>query len=61
MISYYLIFNSCCERKELIDGIIDEDGISIHRACKIVCMSRSMYYYSHKKDDGIIINKLIVF
>lgn len=42
-----------------MNGVIDEQGISIHRACKIVCMSRSMYYYDHKKDDQIVISKLM--
>ncbi|WP_052217470.1 IS3 family transposase [Empedobacter falsenii] len=36
-----------------------EQGISIHRACKIVCMSRSMYYYVHKKNDQTVISKLM--
>jgi len=39
--------------------VINDEGISVHRACKIVCMSRSMYYYDHKKDDGIVIDKLM--
>ena len=39
--------------------MIEAEGISIHRACKIVCMSRSMYYYAHKKDDQIVIDKLM--
>ncbi len=45
-----------CERKELIEGVLEAEGSSVHRACKIVCMSRSIYYYAHKKDDQIIIS-----
>jgi len=39
-----------------VNGVIDEQGVSIHRARKIVCMSRSMYYYDHRKDDQIVIS-----
>lgn len=48
-----------CERKELVNGVIDEQGISIPSACKIVCMSRSMCYCDHKKDNQIAITKLM--
>lgn len=45
------------ESKTLVNGFIDEQGVSIYRACKIVFMSRSMYYYDHEKDYKIgIIN-----
>ncbi len=36
-----------------------EEGISVHRTCKIGCMSRSMYYYSHAKDDEEVVAKLM--
>ena len=32
--------------------------MSIHRACRIVCLSRSMYYYRAQKDDTMLISKL---
>ncbi|WP_223609587.1 hypothetical protein [Chryseobacterium sp. OSA05B] len=48
-----------CERKELAEGVVNETGITVHRACKIVCMSRSTYYYGHKKDDPTVISKLL--
>lgn len=39
--------------------MVVQEEISIHRACSIVCMSRSMYYYTHKKDDSVVISKLM--
>lgn len=48
-----------CGRKELVDWAIEEQGISIHRACKIICMIRSMYYNAHKKNDQTFISKLV--
>lgn len=32
--------------------------MSIHRACHIVSLTRSMYYYRTQKDDGAVISKL---
>lgn len=39
--------------------MVKEEAISVHRACKIVCMSRSMYYYEHTKSDEPVISKLM--
>jgi len=43
----------------LAEVIISETGISVHRAYKVVCMSRSKYYYEHKKDDPLVNSKLL--
>lgn len=42
-----------------MSGVVAEEGISVHRACKIVCMNRSMYYYTHTKDDEEVVAKLM--
>ena len=47
-----------CERKELATEIISAESVSVSRACKIVCLPRSMYYYQSVKDDGEVIAKL---
>ena len=33
-------------------------GISISRACSVVDLHRSMWYYKSKKDDSLVIDKL---
>lgn len=38
--------------------ILEEFKISVCRACAIVCLTRSMYYYSTKKDDRAVMLKL---
>lgn len=38
--------------------MIDEHDISTQRACRIVGLSRSMWYYNSKKDDSHVIDKL---
>lgn len=47
-----------CERKALVVEMVIKEQISVNRACKIVSMTRSMYYYSSKKNDEAIIEKL---
>ena len=37
---------------------MEERGISVSRACKIVSLPRSQFYYTSKKDDTAIISKL---
>ncbi len=38
--------------------MIKEYQVSISRACRVVDLHKSMWYYSTKKDDGPVINKL---
>lgn len=47
-----------CQRKELAGQIIEEEDISISRTCKIVNLSRSMFYYQSIKDDSEITDYL---
>lgn len=42
----------------MVEEILKENEISVGRACVIVCLTRSMYYYSNKKDDQQVILKL---
>lgn len=35
-----------------------EEGLSIARACTIVCLCRSMWYYRSQRDDSEVIDKL---
>lgn len=37
---------------------MEERGISVSRACKIVSLPRSQFYYTSKKDDTAIISEL---
>jgi putative transposase len=41
-----------------VEEILTKEQISVNRACKIVCMTRSMYYYSSKRDDDVVVEKL---
>ena len=47
-----------CDRKALVEGIIEEENISVSRACNIVCLARSQYYYQSTRDDSEVIAKL---
>lgn len=38
--------------------LVVEDGISVSRACKILSLPRSQYYYPIRKDDGEVIEAL---
>jgi putative transposase len=42
----------------LVDQVLIEQTISVSRACKIVHLTRSMYYYTSQRDDSEIIQKL---
>ena len=39
--------------------IVKEHGMSIQKACKIMDLSRSVYYYSSVKDDTEVKEKLL--
>jgi len=39
-------------KKELADEIVKEYNVSISRACKLMDIHRSYFYYTEKKDDS---------
>lgn len=45
-------------RRELAEEVVKQEGLSIARACKIVCLCRSMWYYRSQRDDTELIDKL---
>lgn len=46
-------------RKELAEQVVTEKGLSVFRACKLVSLSRSMWYYQTKRDDTEVIDKQV--
>lgn len=44
--------------KELATGVSSEYCVSIGRACRIINLPRSMYYYESKRDDTAVIDEL---
>lgn len=42
----------------MTDEIIQEHNIAVSRACKIVKLVRSQYYYTSKKDDTVVVDSL---
>jgi len=40
---------------------MEEEGLSVVRACKIVSLERSMFYYCYRKDDTEVENKLLEY
>ncbi|MEZ5051108.1 MAG: IS3 family transposase [Chitinophagales bacterium] len=47
-----------CHMKELATGVSSEYCVSIGRACRIINLPRSMYYYESKRDDTAVIDEL---
>jgi len=47
-----------CHRRELTEVIIKEERVSVGRACRVMGLHRSLWYYKCKKDDGDVIAKL---
>jgi len=43
----------------LVDFIIQEENLSIHRACKLICFTRSTYYYIGTRNDEPVETALI--
>lgn len=43
----------------MVRAIIEEQKLSIARACAIVCLCRSMWYYQSRRDDTQVIDKLL--
>ena len=47
-----------CQKKQMAEEIQSEEHVSVARACKIIELDRSMYYYSSVKDDSEVEAKL---
>lgn len=47
-----------CDRKNVAAYVMEYHHVSITRACKVVQLPKSMYYYQSLKDDTIVIDKL---
>ena len=47
-----------CERKNVAAYVMEYHQVSITRACKVVQLPKSMYYYESIKDDTVVIDKL---
>ncbi|MDP4218517.1 MAG: IS3 family transposase [Bacteroidota bacterium] len=45
-------------KRQYTEELMEERGISVSRACKIVSLPRSQFYYTSKKDDTAIISEL---
>ena len=45
-------------KRQLTDEIVQEHNIAVSRACKIVKLVRSQYYYNSKKDDTVVVDSL---
>lgn len=46
------------DRKNIIAYLKQTHQVSVTRACKLIGLSKSMYYYTSIKDDSLVINKL---
>lgn len=45
-------------KKQLAEQLVCEKGVPVNRACRIVSLPRSQFYYSSKKDDAAVIDSL---
>jgi putative transposase len=45
-------------KKQLSKDIVEQEGISVSRACKIVSLPRSQFYYNNTKDDSEVVTVL---
>ena len=43
-----------CDRKSLVEEILLIEKINISRVCKIIHLTRSMFFYQTKKDDSLL-------
>ncbi len=46
-----------CERKELAQEVVKDQGLSISRACLLVSLGRSMWYYRTTRDDSQVMDR----
>ncbi len=47
-----------CHKRELTQWAVEDSSVSVGRACRVVSMQRSVWYYQSCKDDQEVINKL---
>lgn len=47
-----------CDRRNVVAYLEQSHQISITRACKVIGLSKSLYYYESVKDDSSVIGKL---
>jgi putative transposase len=47
-----------CQKREVASEIVKSYAVSIVRACQIVTLDRSMYYYKSTRDDSVVEEKL---
>lgn len=48
-----------CEQKELVEFICTERQVSVRRACDLLDVNRSMYYYQSKRDDKPVVEAVL--
>lgn len=45
-------------KKQLIQELVYDQGIPVSRACKLITLPRSQFYYSSKRDDAEVVDSL---
>ncbi len=45
-------------KKQLIQELVHDQGIPVSRACKLITLPRSQFYYSSKRDDAEVVDSL---
>ena len=45
-------------KKQLIHELVHDQGIPVSRACKLISLPRSQFYYSSKRDDTEVVDSL---
>lgn len=45
-------------KKQLIQELVHDQGIPVSRACKLISLPRSQFYYSSKRDDTEVVDSL---
>lgn len=47
-----------CQRKDMVAYLMEHHQVNISRACRVVKLPKSMFYYKNVRDDSETINKL---
>src|SRR5688572_23428735 len=50
--------NSRLKKRELTEEMVREQGVQVSRACRLISLPRSQFYYSSKRDDTTIVEAL---
>lgn len=45
-------------KKQLIEELVQTNNVPVSRACKIISLPRSQFYYSSKRDDSEVVDSL---